>query len=184
MLNNILEKIKEIKKDSIIIAIDGRCGGGKTTLATQLAKMLDCNVIHMDDFFLRPEQRTEERINTPGENVDHERFLDEVLIPLCENKPFAYRPFSCKNQALGDSVNVEPKPVTIVEGSYSCHPDLWDYYDLRIFVDIHPDVQMQRIINRNGTEAAQMFKNRWIPLEEMYFNAYNIKDKCDISVKL
>lgn len=182
MLSKIIESIKTIKKDNIIIAIDGRCGGGKTTLATQLEKVLDCNVVHMDDFFLRPQQRTEERLSTPGENVDHERFLKEVLLPLRESKAFSYRPFSCKNQALGDVVEVEPKPVTIVEGSYSCHPNLWGCYDLRIFVDINPTEQMQRIINRNGTEAAQMFKNKWIPLEEKYFDAYNIKDRCDIII--
>ena len=184
MLSEIIDKIKQIKKDNIIVAIDGRCGGGKTTLATELSKETNCNVIHMDDFFLRPEQRTTERLSTPGENVDHERFLGEVLIPLRENKPFSYRPFSCKAQALGEAVEVEPKPVTIVEGSYSCHPKLWDYYDMRIFVDIDPDEQMKRIINRNGAESAQVFKNKWIHFEEKYFKEYNIKNICDIVKEL
>ena len=181
-INRIMDLIGQLNKDNIIVAIDGRCGGGKTTLASELSKDIDCNVIHMDDFFLRPEQRTAERLNTPGENVDHERFLNEVLIPLSENRAFTYRPFSCKNQSLGEEVEVESKPVTIVEGSYSCHPDLWGYYDLRIFVDIDPDEQMKRIINRNGQEGAQTFKDKWIPLEEKYFKAYSIKDKSDFIV--
>jgi len=184
MLNELFEKIRQLNKERVIIAIDGRCGGGKTTLAHQLSKAFDCNVIHIDDFFLQPHQRTAERLGKAGENVDHERFLTEVLIPLKENKPFSYRPFSCKNQELGEAVEVEPKPVTIVEGSYSCHPNLWDYYDLRIFVDIDPDEQMKRITSRNGSEAAKAFKNKWIPLEEKYFGAYNIKNRCDIVKEL
>ena len=52
----------------------------------------------MDHFFLRPEQRTPERLRTPGENVDHERFLEEVLCPLRAGRVFWYRPFDCSVQ--------------------------------------------------------------------------------------
>ena len=33
-----------------ILAIDGRCASGKTTLANELSQSLSCNVVHMDDF--------------------------------------------------------------------------------------------------------------------------------------
>ena len=33
--------------------------------------MLGANLIHMDDFFLRPHQRSRERLAIPGENIDH-----------------------------------------------------------------------------------------------------------------
>lgn len=61
------------QKDRIIIAIDGKCTAGKTTLAAQLAKEYDCNLFHMDEFFLRPEQRTTVRYTEVGGNVDYER---------------------------------------------------------------------------------------------------------------
>ena len=54
----------------VVVAIDGRCGSGKTTLAAALQKEFSCAVFHMDDFFLRPEQRTEERLAQPGGNAD------------------------------------------------------------------------------------------------------------------
>ena len=69
------------RQTRVIAAIDGRCGAGKSTLAAQLQAQLSCRVFHMDDFFLRPEQRTAARLAQPGENVDHERFLSEVLQP-------------------------------------------------------------------------------------------------------
>ena len=50
------------EKDFVIVDIDGKCTSGKTTLASKLAEIYDCNVFHMDDFFLRPEQRTPERL--------------------------------------------------------------------------------------------------------------------------
>ena len=38
----------------------------------------------MDDFFLRPQQRTKERLAEAGGNIDRERFLQEVAVLLGE----------------------------------------------------------------------------------------------------
>ena len=35
------------EKDFVIVAIDGKCTSGKTTLASKLAELYDCNVFHM-----------------------------------------------------------------------------------------------------------------------------------------
>ena len=70
------------EKQTVLVAIDGCCGAGKTTLAAILAEKYDCNVFHMDEFFLRPEQRTARRLAQPGGNVDYERFREEVLSSL------------------------------------------------------------------------------------------------------
>ena len=80
-LKNRIDDLMRTDKQ-IVIAIDGNCTAGKTTLAAVLEKEYDCNVFHMDDFFLRPQQRTAERYAEPGGNVDYERFQEEVLIPL------------------------------------------------------------------------------------------------------
>ena len=50
----------------MVVAIDGNSGAGKSTLAALIADVYDCNLFHMDDFFLRPEQRTEERLKETG----------------------------------------------------------------------------------------------------------------------
>ena len=39
------------QKGRAVVAIDGRCGSGKTTVAALLAARLDCTVLHADDFF-------------------------------------------------------------------------------------------------------------------------------------
>lgn len=153
----------------IIIAIDGRCGAGKTTLANLLSAKLDCNIIHTDDFFLRPEQRTDTRLATPGENIDHERFLEEVLIPLSKGLPVSFRPFNCHSMTLGNIIKLAPKHINIIEGTYSCHLALRRYYDYMVFLTVSKNEQLQRIINREGRERAKIFEEKWIPLEEAYF---------------
>lgn len=75
------------KKDaSVLVGIDGRCGSGKTTLGEYLYGRFDCNLFHMDDFFLRIEQRTQKRIAEVGGNVDYERFFETVLLPVIAKK--------------------------------------------------------------------------------------------------
>ena len=178
--------LKEIKKRAqktrpLLVAIDGRCASGKTTLAAQLQRLCDCSIVHMDDYFLRPEQRTQLRYNTPGENVDHERFLEEVLLPLSQGKQAVYRPFNCTSQDFSDPTLLPPTPVVIIEGSYSCHRALWPYYDLTVFLSIPSENQMQRIIQRDGEEYAKVFADKWIPLEEAYFADRKLDQICDFS---
>lgn len=172
------QRLKE--KESILIAVDGRCASGKTTLAAGLRERAGCGVIHMDDFFLRPEQRTPERLARPGENVDWERFLAEVLLPLRQGGKVVYRPYDCRTQSMGDPITLERSAVVVVEGSYSCHPELWESYDLHVFLDVDPEEQLRRIRARNGAQGVQMFLDRWIPLEERYFQAFSIPQRCEL----
>ena len=184
-MSKLTEKVADVINDiscdetRLLIAIDGRCAAGKTTLATELKQIYKCNVIHLDHFFLRPEQRTRERLSKSGENVDYERFLEEVLKPLQNGDDFAYQPFDCKKNVLSEPIVVRRNRINIIEGSYSCHSALWDYYDLRIFLNVSPQEQLQRIISRNGEEKAEVFSSRWIPLEENYFVEFDIANRCD-----
>lgn len=175
----ILQEIEACKKQPMLIAIEGRCASGKTTLADRLEEKLKCNVIHMDHFFLRPQQRTKKRLSEPGGNVDYERFLEEIILPFKKGKPFSYREFNCKSMDFVSEIQVEPNRLTIVEGAYCCHPQLWDFYDLRVFLNVEPEEQLRRIRGRNGEKALLTFRNRWIPLEEQYFTAYHIAERCD-----
>lgn len=163
-----------------LIAIDGRCAAGKTTLAAHLKEIFHCPIIHMDEFFLRPEQRTEKRLHTPGENVDYERFLLEVMAPLRAGRDFQYRPFDCHSQALVSPIKISPGNLVIIEGSYSCHPALWENYDLKIFLTLDANAQLERIQKRNGADGLAVFREKWIPLEELYFSTYHIEEHCDL----
>ena len=167
----------------IVIAIDGNCTAGKTTLASILEKEYDCNVFHMDDFFLRPQQRTAERYAQPGGNVDYERFREEVLLPLRTGNGFSYRPFSCKSFALSDAVQITPKQLNLVEGTYCQHPYFGDVYDLKLFLSVAPELQRERVFQRPQHVQGRFFTD-WIPMEKLYFDFYQISEKADIRLDL
>ena len=167
----------------ITVAIDGNCTAGKTTLASILGKEYDCNVFHMDDFFLRPEQRTAERYAQPGGNVDYERFLDELLLPLKSGTGFSYRPFSCRTFTLSEPVTVAPKQLNIIEGTYSHHPHFGDAYDLKVFLSVEAQLQHQRILLR-PTMLQERFFREWIPMEKQYFEHFRIPGRSDLALDM
>ena len=167
------------KKASVTVAIEGCCTSGKTTLAAQLAKCYDCNVFHMDAFFLRPEQRTAERFAQIGGNIDYERFREEVLLPLQTGCGFTYRPFDCSSFTLSKPVTVTPKKLTIIEGSYSLHPYFGDPYDLKILLTVTPELQRLRVLERPAFLHDRFFEE-WIPMENRYFEEFEIREKADI----
>ncbi|WP_160690403.1 uridine kinase [Clostridium sp. C2-6-12] len=178
----IIECLYKEKKE-LLIAIDGRCGGGKSTLGKIIQESFNCNIFHMDDFFLPLEMRTTERLTEAGGNVHYERFKEEVLIPLKNQEQVIYKRYLCKNWAFDQPIKFERKSLNIVEGSYSLHPTLRGYYDYKIFIDVAENVQHERILKRNGKEKFQDFLNKWIPMEEYYFKELSIKSHCDLIVE-
>lgn len=168
------------EKAPVTVAIDGLCGSGKTTFAALLQSVYDCNLFHADDFYLPMPMRTPERYATPGGNVYWERILSDILEQIPKNESFSYRVFDCGVMDLGDAVQVTPKTLNILEGSYSTHPELIGRYDLKIFLKTSPETQSTRILKRNGPARHKMFVEKWIPLENLYFTSYPVEKQCDL----
>ncbi len=168
-----------------LIAIDGDCGGGKTTLAEILSELFDAPVLHVDDYFLPFDKRTPERAQKAGWCVDWERFHDEVLGGLIRGGRFEYRRFDC---ATGGYVPREyaPARAAVIEGSYSHHPEFDAAYSkldpIKVFVSVDPDEQLARLKARDP-ERLPRFQSEWIPLEKSYHKAYDIKRRADIALE-
>lgn len=184
-MERIIEKSRALlaSKGSAVIALDGRAAAGKTTLAAALAERLNAEVIHMDDFFLPPELRTAKRLSLPGGNVHYERFSAEVADGILSGKPFEYSVFDCSIMGISGKKRATPDGVIIVEGAYALHPQIPDIYDIKVFVTAPLEVRLERILRRNGSEKLEAFRRRWIPLEEAYFSAFDIENKCDIVIE-
>ena len=178
----VLEKASQLSAPGqpCVIAIDGRAASGKSTMAYQLSKILDAAVIEMDDFFLPPELRTPERYAQPGGNVHYERFQEEVLPFISAPECFSYRIFDCGKMDYNGKCQVGNGRFRIVEGSYSCHPLFGRYASLTVFMDVEPGEQMRRISLRNGEAMAEMFRKKWIPLEEKYIENCAVAENADI----
>lgn len=175
-----MEKLIEIIKNNNIriIAIDGRCASGKTTYTKQLAKALNAEIIHMDDFFLSNNLKTKERMNEIGGNIDYERFISDVLEKLKTNNSFTYKRFDCSSQSLTEEINIKNNSYVIIEGTYAHHPLFVKYYDYKVFMNVNETKQINRLEKRNP-KLLSRFINEWIPLEEKYFQTLNVKEQAD-----
>lgn len=168
-----------------LVAIDGDCGGGKTTLARLLCEIYGASALHMDDFFLPFEKRTGKRARVAGWCVDWERFLSEALPGLMSGGGFMYRRFDC---ATGGYIPKEhmPSRVTVIEGSYSHHPGFNMAYaelkPIKVFVSVEPREQERRLAARDPARLPR-FIAEWIPLEKSYFKAYDIRRGADIAIE-
>lgn len=167
---DIISKMTRIKKETgrCVIAIDGRCASGKTTAAEFLSRVTGGDIIHMDDFFLTPEMRTEERLNEVGGNIDYERFLAEVAQKLPEKAPFSYIAYDCKT-GKHKKKNVTNTDTVIIEGVYSLRNEFRRYYDIEAVFHVSKDEQLRRLETRSP-HLFKKFVDEWIPLEERYFD--------------
>lgn len=179
------DKIKEIlsANPSAVIAFDGMCASGKTTAANRLSEEFGLQTVHMDDFFLPPDMRTAERLSTPGGNVHYERFVEEVIIPLKNGNDSEYRVFDCSAGDFTEKKKIFYGKPVIIEGAYSTHPGIPDICGLKVFFKVSPKTQLERIEKRNGKQALEAFKEKWIPLENRYFKAFSVEGKCDIIIE-
>ncbi len=167
----------------LMVALEGRSASGKTTAAQLLHELYGGGIVHMDDFFLPPALRTEARYAEPGGNVHYERFIEEVLPHLGRGEPFRYRVFDCGTLDFAGETKVQPSPLTVVEGAYSTHPRFGSPYDLTAFFDIDDEEEEARILRRNGPQMLENFRVRWIPLENAYFSAFSIRERCDLTLR-
>lgn len=161
-----------------IIAIDGRCGSGKTTFASLIKQVFDCNVFHMDDFFLPPEMKTVERLSEPGGNVHYERVLEEIIQPISKGEGIQLIPFNCAVNDLEKAQTIPFKKLNFIEGAYALHPVLESYYDYKVFMTVEPKTQLERIAKRSPAKLDR-FIHEWIPLEESYLHALQVEKKAD-----
>jgi len=173
----IIEKLIS-ERHLVTVAIDGRCGSGKTMLAAGLMKRFYGTVFHLDDFYLLRHQRAAKKKEAGFANADLERFENEVLKNLGKDKAFSYFKYFPK-LGVTEEVKVEiPTQVNIVEGSYCTDESLRRYYDLTIFVTAPLEQRLERLADRG--ENVDDYIKKWIPYEENFFAKQETEGLADI----
>jgi len=148
-------------------AIDGPGGGGKSTLAGQLATVLGATVVSMDSFLL-PENKY--RVSAIAKNYDLDRFFEEVIESLLDGRDINYRVMDLATGALeAQKINVPAGSPVIVEGVYSMELSFRDAYSFSIFVDAPKEELMNRAFSLEP--GSRSWLDKWLEGEETYFAA-------------
>jgi len=175
-LFDVIEKITQLLtiRPSVLVAIDGNSGTGKSTFAESLKEYFDCNLIKADDFFLPFDMRTPQRLQETGGNIHYERLLP-LLQQAKKGQSASYYAFDCHTNGT-ISRQIQPNRLTIVEGCYSLHDTLKDFYDLAVIFKASKPIKQSRIYNRDGEESLKRYLTEWIPMEDIYLSNLNLKD--------
>lgn len=140
------------------VAIDGADDEKIAALAEELAAKLSAFVIPTGAFALPSNKLTPERKATPGGVFDHERFTREVAREFLAKKLPVYGVYAERIRGTVERVQVPERGVYLIAGRYALHPEVPDFYDLRIVLQ-----------NDGADETASA-----------YLSAYMIEAFCDV----
>jgi len=169
-----IEAVAANDRSTTLIAIAGRGGAGKTTLAARTSARLDhASVVHTDDF-ARP--------GIPG--WDWRRFTQKVIEPLLRNEPAQYQRYDWDSDQLAEWHRVEPRGVLIVEGVSSTRRELDVAWDLTIWVEAPTAQRLRRGIARDGEHTRQQWEEVWEPQEDTYVESQHPDQRADVIVDL
>ena len=152
------------------MTIDGPAGSGKTTLAKELASVLDsCYTIHMDDLYegwdstLTPELTKKLQVILKGVKTENQiRFV----------------PFNWLQNNFSPKVELPAPKYLIIEGVGSGQIAIRDYVSLSLWIEVLPDIGLERVIKRDGPAVAQ-FMPAFIVAQDIHFEKEATKKSAD-----
>ena len=138
----------------VIVAIDGRGGAGKSSLARALQALLPKSAHIEFDWFHLPQSEL-----VGANRYDHERLISELINPFSSGaSAINFRRYNWGYLAgtldgfHETPVVVQDKEILIIEGCRTFAPALLSHYHLKIWVDTPPDVATARGIRRDIEE--------------------------------
>jgi len=176
-----LEHMLEAHGAPLVVAIDGRSGVGKSTIASQLATVLPATVIPTDDFFAAELTSADWDARSPSERardaIDWRRLRRLALEPLRAGQPAIWHPFdfaggerSNGSYAISsEAVRRDPAPVIILDGAYSSRPELASLVDCAILVEAPADTRRERLAVREASDFLDAWHRRWDAAEDYFF---------------
>ncbi|MEM9561062.1 MAG: hypothetical protein AAGA93_00500 [Actinomycetota bacterium] len=206
-LRSEIERRLDARPRPLLVAVDGRSGTGKSTLAAALravppvvdARPLDAalptvSVIEGDDFYAGGSGPNWDAM-TAAEKVEHcidWRRQRPILADLRAGRTASWQPFDWESpdwdapeaKLAETTLTCRPSPVVVLEGVYSGRPELDDLVDLRVLLDVDADERRRRLVAREGEAYADAWFGRWTEAEEHYFGAVRPPTDFDLVLSL
>lgn len=144
---------------TVVIAIDGPAGSGKSSLAALVAADLDqAPIVHMDDLFP----------GWDGLAASPALLAAQVLAPLVAGEPAGFRRFDWARDGFAEFVEIPKHDFLVVEGCGSSVGIARQYTDVRVWLEAELAERKRRGIARDGDMFAAHW-DRWARQEsELY----------------
>jgi len=146
-----------------LIAIDGRAGAGKTTLAASFFDDLSVDktveVIHMDDLYDGWDNALSERLT---------QTLESIVKSHQSKVAFEIDIFNWQSMSFDSKRVIYPVDILILEGVGAGQKVVRDAGATLYWLDIDAEVGIQRVLNRDGNQIALQMK-QWQIAQEIHF---------------
>jgi uridine kinase len=178
----------------LVVAIDGRSGAGKSTIASQVAAAMNAALIPGDDFFAAEITSADWGARTPRERardaIDWRRLRRLALEPLRAGRPAVWNAFDFFAGVRADGsygmstepVRRDPAPVIILDGVYSARPEFADLVDCTILVEAPGATRQARLARREDAAFLEAWHERWDAAEDYYFTQIRPPSSFDLVV--
>lgn len=178
----------------VVVAVDGRSGSGKSTVAAMIRGSVPSRVVPVDDFFAFEIPDSEWDARTPEERardaLDWRRLRDEALVPLREGRVARWKTYDFEGGRLADGAYAEasgertcdPAPVIILDGAYSARAELAELVEFTVLVEAPPSVRRRRLQAREDPDQLEEWHARWDAAEELYFGRIRPPGSFDVVV--
>jgi len=156
-----------------IIAIDGRAGAGKTTLAEHLSAALSLryktHTLHMDDLY-----------NGWDSAFDHHltSSLSTAINAHRKSEKYELPTFNWGANEFNAATEVPQAELLILEGVGSSQTPIRPYLTASIWIDIDPDAGLVRVLHRDG-DAISMHMQNWLRIQEEHFRDNDSQNAAD-----
>jgi para-aminobenzoate synthetase len=159
----------------VIIAIDGRSGAGKTTIAIELAARLRAHhkvsLFHLEDIY-------------PGWNglaAGVERYITTVLAPLRSGQAAEWVTWDWEKHYDGDARVTLPAEIVIVEGVGAASDAARPLLDAVVWAEAPDDERRTRALSRDGS-TYEPYWDLWAAQEVEWLAADAVLDNIDVRV--
>jgi uridine kinase len=183
------------QKFPYIVGVTGGSASGKTSFLKELGNLFDANqvcILAQDNYYKPVSFQTKDEnghINYDLPScLDLDAFHDDMLLLKNGNdvKRREYR-FQHEDQ-MGDWVHFKSAPIIIIEGLFVFYrQDISAHFNLKLFVEAHEDIQLQRRLKRDISErniSEDFVKYQWtnhvMPAYRKYLEPY--KHQADIII--
>jgi uridine kinase len=158
---------------TLLVAIDGPGGSGKSTIARALHRLAPdaVQVVEMDDFYRLSAERGSTDSAEIGASFDWRRLRDQVLVPLSRDESARFQRYDWPTDELAEWRSIEPGGIVIVEGVYALRSELRGFFDFTIWVECPVEERLARGVVRDGEEALARWHEEWMPEEDRYADA-------------
>jgi uridine kinase len=146
-----------------LIAIDGRAGAGKTTLAARFFDELSVKkrveVIHMDDLYDGWENALDEHLT---------KTLESIVNAHHKKEGFEIDIFNWQSMTFDSKRQINPVEILILEGVGAGQKVVRDAGATLYWLDIDADDGIARVLKRDGNQNASQMK-QWQIAQEIHF---------------